>query len=100
MRKYDEQKALAGFCCFNAVTSLATAGHRTGLGVAAGTGFASAKATSTIRTSESIIDSKIERSANTIGIMWETKSKRELNHIHVKPKLSASASATLLHVAL
>jgi hypothetical protein len=49
MCKYEEQNALAGFCCFNAVTSLVTAGHRTGLVVAAGAGFASAIAAKAIK---------------------------------------------------
>jgi hypothetical protein len=55
IRRYDEQKALAGFCCFNAVTNLVTTGHNTGLGVAAGTGFASAKATKATRMSENMM---------------------------------------------
>ena len=40
MLKYEEQNALAGFCCFNEVTSLVTAGHRAGAGVVAGTPYA------------------------------------------------------------
>jgi hypothetical protein len=60
IRRYEEQKALAGFCCFNAVTNLVTTGHRTGLGVGAGTGLASATATKATRTSENMMvaDSK------------------------------------------
>lgn len=55
MCKYEEQNALADFCCFNAVTSFVTAGHRTRLIVAAGAGFASAMAAKAIRIIESIV---------------------------------------------
>ena len=55
IRRYDEQKALAGVCCLRDVTSLVTIGQRTGLGVTAGMGFASAIATKATRTSGSMI---------------------------------------------
>ena len=56
IRKYDEQKALAGTCCLNAVTSLVTAGQRTGLGVTAGIGFALAIATKAASMRESMMN--------------------------------------------
>ena len=57
MRRNEEQKALAGFCCLSAVTSLVTTGHRAGV-VAAGTGFAPVRANKAARTSESIMGAK------------------------------------------
>jgi hypothetical protein len=59
IRRNEKQKALAGFCCFSAVTSLVTTGHRAGVVAAgAGTGFAAVRATKTARTSESMIVAK------------------------------------------
>ena len=57
IRRNEEQNALAGFCCFSAVTSLVTTGHSAGV-VAAGTGFAPARANKAARTSESIVGAK------------------------------------------
>lgn len=54
IRKYDEQKALAGFCCFSAVTNLVATGQRAGLGGTAGIWFALAIATKATRMSGSM----------------------------------------------
>jgi hypothetical protein len=67
MLRYEEQKALAGFCCFNAVTILFTAGHRATEEevVAAGTGFAPAKATRANTTSESMMNARHRKRETT-----------------------------------
>lgn len=82
MCKYEEQNALAGFCCFNAVTSLVTAGHRTGLIVAAGAGFASAIAARAISRIEIIMLVTGRRLAIRKRRRSRTVSKRGLNHVY------------------
>lgn len=56
IRRNEEQKVLAGLCCFNAVTSLFTAGHNIGgVVVAAGIGEAPAIATKAATMSASMM---------------------------------------------
>jgi hypothetical protein len=64
MLKNEEQKALAGVCCDNAVTSLVTAGHRAGEDVAAGAGTAPAVAAKAAKRSESIVEDDCIRWGN------------------------------------
>ena len=66
MLKYEEQKALAGICCFSAVTSLLTAGHKAGVVVAAGTGFAPATANKAAKTSDNMMIASRLSVSNTI----------------------------------
>ena len=69
MLRYEEQKALAGFCCFKAVTTLFIAGHIATAGevVTAGIGFAPAKAERAKTTSESMMDARH-------GTRWTTET--------------------------
>jgi len=86
--KYEEQKALAGFCCFNAVTILFTAGQRATAGevVAAGIGFAPAKANRTRAMSESMMTMNGSKSATTARKAEGTRLKEERYHIHTNPR--------------
>ena len=86
--KYEEQKALAGFCCFNAVTILFTAGHRATAGdvVAAGNGFAPAKANRSRAMSESMTVANDGKSAITARKAEGTRSKEGPNHIYTSPR--------------
>jgi len=95
MCKNDEQKALAGFCCFNAVTSLVTTGQRIA-GVAAGAGTAPAIATKATRISESIVNDgcKQQQKCNHITKFKGIEAEGRIAQVYVLA-LIASAIATL-----
>jgi hypothetical protein len=81
MPRQDEQKALAGFCCFKAVTILFTAGHRATAGevVAAGMGFAPAKASRERTMSDSMMNASFRKPAMSKD---STKGKRISDRTH------------------